>query len=181
MGARDAGASSDEATLLLDREGEAAWDDMLDSYKKDFVPVWRAPEYVVDIPITDPTHQVTTGEDVWYAWEFERDLTNEFVKSVREGTVEAATENGVTDFVWIAVIDSATDACCRWRDGLLVSEIEKELGGHKDEDAECALEDEGLVPPIHFNCRCTLAPATDNIPDKPDIDSPSFEQWLETP
>lgn len=177
--ARRQGATSAEATMLLDQVGQATWNEMLDDYKSEFVPKWRAPEYVVDIPITDPTIQ-RDGTEVWYAWEFERDMTNEFVAAVRDGQIDSAKENGITDFVWIAVIDSVTDACCRWRDGLLVSEIEAQLDNHTDDDEECRLDGDGLVPPIHFNCRCTLAPATENIPDKPDDGSSSFEEWLES-
>lgn len=163
----------------IDMIDDSEWQGMVADYKDDYIPKWRAPEYIVDIPVTDPT-MTATGEEVWYAWEFERDLTNEFVKSVRDGQVAAATAIGITDFVWIAVIDSATDACCRWRDGLLVSEIEKQLSQHVDDDDECNLDADGLTPPIHFNCRCTLAPATENIPDKPDADTKDFEEWLES-
>jgi len=122
----------------------------------------------------------TTEKDTWYVWEFERDLTNEFVKSVRTGQIAAANENGITDFVWIAVIDSKTDECCQWRDGLLISEIRERLGDHRDEDEACNIEGDNLTPPIHFNCRCTLAPAAENIPDKPDTGAKSFDEWLET-
>lgn len=178
--ARDEGATSAEATMLLDAESEAAWQDLLDAYRNEYVPVWRAPEYVIDIPVTDPTVQVTTGEQVWYAWEFERDLTNQFVADVRDGEITAANESGITDFVWIAVVDAVTDACCLWRDGLLVSEIEDKLDEHQDEDGECNIDSDGLVPPLHFNCRCTLAPATADIPDKPDTGLAEFEDWLST-
>jgi hypothetical protein len=165
--------------IAIDHIDENAWADMVDAYKDEYIPKWRAPEYIVDIPVTDPT-MTATGEEVWYAWEFERDLTNEFVKSVRDGQVDGANQAGITDFVWVAIIDSATDACCRWRDGLLISEIEKQLDEHKDDDEECDLDDDGLTPPLHFSCRCTLAPATDNIPDKPNADTKDFEEWLST-
>lgn len=161
----------------LDFIDESAWNDLVDEYKEDYIPQWRAPEYIIDIPVTDPTI-TATDEEVWYAWEFERDLTNEFVKAVRDGQIDGAKEAGITDFVWVSVIDSLTDACCRWRDGLLVSEIEKQLSQHESEDDECGIDNDGLNPPIHFNCRCTLAPATDNIPDKPSEDSKDFDEWL---
>ncbi len=166
------------ADVAIDNIDDAAWQDMLDAYMTDYVPQWRDPAYVVDLPISDPTVQAD-GTEVWYAWEFERDMTNEFVQAVRDGQIGAANENGITDFVWIAVVDSVTDDCCLWRDGLLVSEIEEQLGDHEDEDSACDVED-GLTPPIHFNCRCTLAPATDNIPDKPETMASEFSEWLET-
>src|SRR6185437_4775464 len=153
------------------------WAQMVSDYKDDVVPRWREPEYTVNIPITDGTIQATTGDEVWYAWEFEKDLVNEFVQSVRDGQVDAAKDNGITDFVWIAVIDSATDECCAWRDGLLTSEIQAKL----DDEGESDCPDgsgEGVTPPIHFNCRCTLAPATDDIPDRPDDGEKDFDEWL---
>jgi len=158
------------ADVALDFIDDQAWQDMLEYYKEDYVPQWRAPEYLVDLPTSD--------EETWYAWEFERDLVNEFVQSVRDGQIEAANENGITDFVWIAVVDNVTDACCLWRDGLLVSEIEQSLDDHQDEDDECNAEGDGLTPPLHFNCRCTLAPATDEIPEKPDTQGNEFDDWL---
>ncbi len=161
-----------KADIAIDNIDDEAWQDMLDTYMTDYVPKTRAPEFVVEQP-------EVTGQDTWYAWEFERDMTNEFVQSVRDGQIDAANENGITDFVWIAIVDDRTDRCCLWRDGLLVSEIEAQIGDHEDEDDECNVDTgEGLTPPIHFNCRCTLAPATDNLPDKPDDGAKDFEDWL---
>lgn len=151
----------------VDLIDDQAWGDMLDDYKNAYVPKWRAPEYIADLP--------TKEGDTWYAWEFERDLTNEFVKAVRTGTVDAATENGITDFEWIAVVDNETDQCCLWRDGLLTSEIEDKASAHEDDDADC---DDDTTPPIHFNCRCTVAPATDDMPEKPDDGGLQFDNWL---
>ncbi len=161
------------ADIAIDNIDQATWDDMLDAYKDEYVPKTRGPEF----EIGDPE---VTGQDTWYAWEFERDMTNEFVQSVRDGTMDAATSNGITDFVWIAIVDNVTDDCCLWRDGLLVSEIEAQLDDHEDEDEGCDDGGSGLTPPIHFNCRCTLSPATDEIPDKPDDGAQDFEDWLDT-
>ena len=166
-----------KATTLLydaaiDFVDQAAWDRMLDKYKQDYVPKHRAPEYVID--------EATDDTEAYYAWEYERDVINDFVTAVRSGQEQGASENGVTDFVWIAVVDDRTDECCLWRDGLLVSEIEKQLKAHVHEDENCVLGSNGLVPPLHFNCRCSLAPATDEIPEKPDVDYKSFEDWLNT-
>lgn len=159
-----------KADQAIDFIDEDSWNEMVDNYLKDYIPRWRGPKDVVG-------KRPGTKDDL-YAWEFERDLTQDFVVAVREGMVDAAKDNGITDFVWIAVIDSKTDECCRWRDGLLTSEIEKQLGQHQDEDADCNLDSDGIVPPIHFNCRCTLAPATDAIPDKPDTGAKEFEEWI---
>ena len=173
MEAQDIGDKAGvKADVAIDNIDDAAWKDMLDSYMNEYELKTRAPEFVVGLPSKDG--------DTWYAWEFERDMTNEFVQSVRSGQIDAANENGITDFVWIAVVDSHTDECCLWRDGLLVSEIEAQSDDHSTEDDECDVEGDGLTPPIHFNCRCTLAPATDNIPDKPDDGAKDFADWLDT-
>lgn len=161
------------ADVAIDNIDDATWSDMLGAYMDEYVPFHRAPEYVVDLPITDPTIQ-RDGTEVWYAWEFERDMTAEFVQSVRDGQIEAANENGITDFVVIAIIDGSTcDNCCGDFgcvdfDGLLVSEVEELTGGDQ------------TTPPYHFNCRCTLAPATDSIPEKPDSGGSEFDDWLMT-
>lgn len=161
----------DAAIDLIDQE---EWDDMLKAYKDEYVPKYRGPEYVVDMGTGDET-------DEWYAWEFERDLTNEFVSAVRDGQIDAARENGITDFVWIAVVDDVTDACCLWRDGLLTSEIEAQMPDHEGDDEGCDVEpDAGMTPPIHFNCRCTLAPASETMPEQPDDGSKDFGDWLDT-
>lgn len=166
----EAQSIGNKADVAIDNVDDDTWDDMLDAYMNDYVPKSRAPEYVVDIP--------TTEGEVWYAWEMERDMTNEFVSAVRSGQIDAANEAGITDFVWIAVLDDKTDECCAWRDGLLISEIEDQLEDHQDEDHACDIEGDGLNPPLHFNCRCTLAPATDNVPDKPDDGTKDFDDWL---
>lgn len=158
--------------IAIDNIDGDAWKDMLDAYTAEYIPKYRGPEYVIDLP--------TKEGDTWYAWELERDLTNEFVSSVRDGQISAARDAGITDFVWIAVIDDKTDPCCAWRDGLLISEIEDQISDHEDDDAQCNMDSNGLNPPLHFNCRCTLAPATDSIPDKPDDAAKDFEEWLNT-
>ena len=173
----DTGDDSDQADFAIDLVDDKAWKDMLDDYMSDPTMQYRQPEYVVNLPISDPTIQ-RDGSEVWYAWEFEQEMTNEFVQSVRDGEIEAANDNGITDFVWIAVVDDKTDSCCLWRDGLLVSEIEQEMSDHADEDDECGIEGDGLTPPLHFNCRCTVAPATEDIPEKPDDGGSEFDDWL---
>lgn len=146
---------------------EETWDVILDDYKEEFVPKWRGPEHVLDQAGPRPT------KDDYYAWQFEKELTQDFVQQVREGQIDAAQENGITDFVWIAVVDDVTDECCLWRDGLTTKEIELELKTKRRND-EC----DTSVPPAHFNCRCTLAPALEGIPDKPESNIGSFEEWL---
>jgi hypothetical protein len=143
------------------------WERVRDSYMSEYIPAWRGPEYVVG-------KDAQTGEDVYY-WEVEREAEHQFVKSVHEGTNDAARENGIVDMMWVAIIDDVTDDCCIWRDGLTVKEIEEQLEGEHSDD-EC----DSPVPPAHFNCRCRLAPITDE--ELPEDVGPSkvgdFFDWL---
>lgn len=143
------------------------WSGIVRDYEEEYFPVSRDPKNVFDSYISK------TGEDKdIYAWEIEQGVTQDFVYQVRLGQVDAANKNGITDFVWIAIVDNKTDDCCMWRDGMLVSEIEKELSRHDD---EC----DSVVPPAHFNCRCRLAPASDDMPEKSTEDVlGDFESWL---
>ncbi len=161
---------------------ESLWEGMVQDYIEEYVPVNRGPEAVVDVKAIPKATKTIAGsippasKDQWYLWELERDITQEFVDSVRKGQIDAANKNGITDFVWIAIVDSKTDECCLWRDGLTTKEIARRLKTDKSGDP-C----KAITPPAHFNCRCTLAGATDKIPDKPDVDLGDFEQWLVNP
>lgn len=148
----------------LDYIDEDTWQDMVADYKNKHIPKWRSPEHVINIP--------TKEKEEWYAWEFERDMTHEFVQAVRDGQISGAKDAGITDFVVISIIDNDTcEKCCNGLgcvnfDKHLVSEVVEMTNGEQS------------VPPYHFNCRCTLAPATENIPAIPDDGSKSFEEWL---
>lgn len=147
---------------------EEEWDGLLNSYKEEFVPKYRSPEaeYNIRVPLSDESETI-------YGWELEQLLTQDFVYQVRQGQVDGAKENGVVDFIWVSVLDDVTDKCCEWRNGLLTSEIEQELNDkHKDDVCDA------IVPPAHFNCRCTLSPATDRLPEKEPSNYGEFEEWL---
>lgn len=159
------------------------WDNMVADYLTEYIPTNRGPEAVLDIdaiPNATKTFAGTippTSAEQWYLWELERDITQEFVDSVRKGQVDAAKKNGINEFVWISIVDSKTDSCCLWRDGLTSKEIGQKLKGDKSSDP-C----KAIVPPAHFNCRCTLAGVTkQTIPDKPRTDLGDFEKWLINP
>ena len=150
-------------TFMTDEQ----WDKILDKYKKDYVSPYRSGEFVVGKDLDD--------NDI-YAWEFERDLQDELVKQVQSGQHEAYTKAGVKKFVWVAVLDNVTcEECCVWRDGLTTDEISRQLKRKRSKDI-C----QAVVPPAHFNCRCTLVPAFDSLPDKPEVDFKSFDEWLES-
>lgn len=126
-----------------------------------------------------PTYRFRGPEEdsdyMYQTWEVERDLTHEFVAAVRAGQNKAAKQNGVVDFQWIAIIDDHTDECCAWRDGLTTSEIEKQLRSKRKDDP-C----DTSVPPAHINCRCTIAPMLDTMPEAPESNAKEFDEWLNT-
>jgi hypothetical protein len=151
---------------------DALWAKIVDAYLDAYVPKWRGPSSVFDVDAEGLTEE-------WYAWEVEQYLANEFVSKVRAGQDTAAKENGVVDMQWIAVVDDKTDECCLWRDGLTSTEIEQELKSGKHKDDEC----DSIVPPAHFNCRCTMAPMLDvqlagEEFEKPASNAQEFESWL---
>jgi len=110
-------------------------------------------------------------------WEFERDLKTELVHAVRTGKIDAAERVGydIDDYTWITLTDGDTcECCCRPRDGLTLSEIEKKFG-------------DDTPPPLHFNCRCDLAPASKQLDEMWDdaaeksgvqLEAEGFEEWL---
>jgi SPP1 gp7 family putative phage head morphogenesis protein len=145
------------------------WDSIVAEYNSDYRPEWRDPRYgtEISIPVGDE------DEYMLYPWQIEREMIEDFVSSVRAGEVDSMNAQGITDFVWIAVLDSHTDDCCRKRDGLTNSEIEAKLKMEwSDDDCDSA------VPPAHFNCRCRLAPATENLPKKPASNAEDIGEWL---
>lgn len=147
------------------------WDALVKDYKTDYVPEFRSPETL--FMVADPSDETKLTER--YGWEIEQEAADEFVRTVREGQSQAAQQNGISDFVWIAVIDDKTDECCSWRDSLTSTEIETQLKG-KHKNDEC----QAIVPPAHFNCRCSLAPMLDDMPEAEPSNLETFERWLES-
>jgi hypothetical protein len=144
---------------------DQTWEEIVDAYKQEYVPSWRGPKSVAS----------TEGEETVYAWELEKEITQDFVYQVRSGQVDAAKENGINDYVWVAIVDKVTDDCCLWRDGLTTQEIEEKLKTSRADD-EC----QTIVPPAHFNCRCVLAPMVEEMPERPESNEKDFERWLNT-
>lgn len=146
---------------------EETWNELVDEYKNAYLPKTRGPDSVFDVP--DENGTLTE----YYGWEIEQNMNDDFVRAVRDGQNDAAAEQGITDMVWLAVLDSSTDECCIWRDGLTSAEIEDRLNSDKAGD-EC----DALVPPAHFGCRCSQAPITDETPSDAPYNPDSFENWL---
>lgn len=153
---------------------QPTWDQMLQDYTEDSIPGPRGPhDKLVTWAVSD-SGDVTFHER--YEWELEQEITQDFVDQVRSGQVDAANQNGIHDFMWIAVTDKHTDECCLNRDGLSSAEIEARLkSGELNPDVSDA-----TVPPAHFNCRCTPSPISDDLPAVDPPDYGSFDDWLES-
>lgn len=157
------GTQKNPATMSVGFVDDSDWNEMVDDYKNDYIFTNRGPDGVLDSDAKIPQ----------YEWELEQDVTQDFVDRVRDGQIDAANENGINDFVWIAIIDDRTDECCVWRNGLTSSEISLALQNEHAED-ECV----ATTPSAHFNCRCTMAPMTEEMPDTPPSRIGEFEDWL---
>lgn len=115
----------------------------------------------------------TSGPFAQYNWELEQDVTDDFVKQVRDGQVQAANDLGIKDFVWVAIIDDKTDECCLKRSGHTSQEIQKMLDNGKLKPEVC----DAVTAPAHPSCRCQMAPvASVNQVEGPDWKS--FGDWL---
>ncbi len=144
------------------------WTQIVDDYLSTEIPF-----YPSRAPRDEEAYYEEHGQ---YEWELEKETTQEFVDQVRSGEIEAANKNGITDFLVLAVLDSKTDECCIARDGMTITEIEEALDSGKLDDDVC----DGTVPPFHFNCRCRIAPMSDDIPETPPPNWGEFDEWLST-
>lgn len=149
------------------------WEDTVQDYKSDYLPKSRFYNEPMDW---------TEGDErsITYSWEVEQQLTDDFVSQVRDAQAEAgkqAKEQGISDFVWIAVIDDKTDECCSSRDGLTTEEIEAQMESGKLDADLC----DASTPPAHFGCRCRLAPIADakEVPEENQFDYEGFKEWLD--
>lgn len=156
---------------------EEEWNELVSHVLDRYVPAMRGPEAILDpgekvtIDVLQKTFETQTER---YAWEFEQDAAHELVRQTINGENEAARQNGVTSFVWVAIVDDKTDDCCLWRDGLTVEEIADALQNERSDD-DC----QAFAPPAHFNCRCRLAPVIDAKDlEPPPSNLPEFEEWL---
>ena len=144
------------------------WREIVDAVTEEYIASYRGPEHVLGAA------KIGTDEETRYAWQLEQEQAHDLVDRVRAGQDATARENGITEFVWIAIIDDKTDDCCRARDGLLTKEIEDKLSSGEI-DGEC----DAIAPPAHFNCRCRLAPVLDAKDlEVPESKLPEFEEWL---
>lgn len=152
---------TDISTDFIDADD---WDLVQQAYKDTELPTSRFDNEMV----TDEGYHA-------YDWELTQDMTDDFVKQVRDGQVDAANELGIEEFVWIAIIDNKTDDCCLIRNGLTTSEIQDKIDSGEIDGDEC----DATSPPAHPNCRCQLAPvASTNEVEGPDWKS--FNDWLDS-
>lgn len=144
------------------------WQDVVNDYVTTYIPQYsQRGDYVVDV-------KQDSGEyEERYGWEIESETNHAFVDQVRSGQNETANQNGYTDMVWISILDDRTDDCCEWRNGLTSSEIEAKLEDEHSDD-----EYDGITPPLHFNCRCSMAPYTEELGEPEKVDFSDFDEWL---
>lgn len=156
----------DGPTLSTGFVDDAEWERIVDQYSKEYELTNRGPDGELDVQLGEGSPR--------YEWELEKEMTQDFVQQVRTGQIDAATENGYTDFQWIAIVDDKTDECCVWRDGLTTAQIQLALQNEQSED-DC----DAITPPAHFNCRCSLAPVSEDLPEIEPIAPGEFEDWLD--
>lgn len=159
-------------TGFMDQE---AINDAVDDYLFDYIDIDRSPAAKVIAINTDEdmVDEMVDSEGIKqrYSWELEREMSGDFVRQVRDGEQDAADQNGVTDLMWLAIIDNKTcdDCCdgsgCSDRDGLTSAQIEDKFG-------------EPITPPAHFNCRCRSVPVTEELPSEEGPDFEDFHDWL---
>jgi len=142
------------------------WELAVDAYKSTQLPSTRFDNFAQ----LDPESSYFR-----YSWEIEQEMTEDFVNQVRSGQVKAATDLGVKDFVWIAILDDRTDDCCRERHGLTMSEIKRGMADGSIDSDSC----DALTPPAHFNCRCQIGPVA-SVDEVEGPDWKDFNEWLES-
>lgn len=167
-------AGAPKLQLITGVVDQPTWNQVLDDYREDEIPGPRGPHDKIVLFDIGSDGSVDFTER--YEWELEQEITQDFVEQVRSGQIDAAKENGIEDFMWIAVVDDHTDECCTKRDGLSSAEIESELESGKLDADVC----DAVVPPGHFNCRCVPAPISEDLPDTPPPDFGSFDDWMES-
>jgi hypothetical protein len=156
-----------KASATLDFLDQEEWQGIVDAYKKEFIPKHRGPEYVFDVELGEPE------AEEWYGWEVEQEITNDFLNGVRDGTNEAAQEAGIDDLMWVAVLDDKTRPEHWAKHGLTSRQIEKKLEGEWAD-----FEDQTIVPPGGFNCRCRAVPYDSSLPSEPAVDYEEIDAWI---
>lgn len=156
---------SKDASLAFISNDE--WDDIIDTYKDTYVPTHRGPEYVFDRDIGEPELEE------WYGWEVEQEVAQDFVERVRDGTSQAAKDAGIDDLMWVAILDDRTRPEHHAKHGLTSRQIEAKL-----ENEWADFEDQTIVPPGGFNCRCRAAPYDSTLPEAPEFQYEDFDTWV---
>lgn len=153
-----------------------AWAAALQDYFGEYIPFGRSPYDTVFYPVEMQSIGAEIPEDLLegYQWELEQELTEDFVQNIRDGEMDAANENNIDDYAWIAIVDSATDDCCYARDGLSSTEIQDKLDAGEDM-GDC----DAVVAPAHLRCRCRMAPMSSDMPKEEPPDFGSFNDWLD--
>lgn len=165
---------ADDATV--DFISDDDWRNVVSLYKEEYVPKNR--KLTFDVDVGEPELEE------WYGWEIEQDVTADFLARVRDGSVEAANQAGVTDFMWVSVIDDKTRPEHRLKNGLTSSEIEAKLSGEwQDFDDTATVAPSGMHRFSGYddpNCRCRSTPYVADLPEVDAVDYKDFDTWLNT-
>lgn len=152
------------------------WQQLVDDTLEVYISEDRSPASFFDIrnPYTDePVTDDVPPDQRYYEWEITRDVNNDFVQQVRSGQIDAAKQNGIDEFVVISIIDDKTCESCCGKVGCV------DFDGKFTTEVEQMTDGEYSAPPYHFNCRCTLAPASKDIEYKSQYETTEdFNSWL---
>lgn len=154
-----------EDSATLDFMSDSEWRELIDQYKNEYIPKHRNLSF--DAEIGEPELEE------WYGWEIENAIADDFVNQIKDGQIDAANQAGISDLMWVAILDDKTRPEHRLKDGLTSSEIDAKLN---NEWAD--FEDDSIVAPGGDNCRCRSVPFVPDLPEAPEVNYGDFDQWL---
>lgn len=159
----DAQDWADDATV--DFIDDAEWRNVVQLYKDEYIPKNRNLTY--DVEVGEPELEE------WYGWEIENHIADDFLSQVKDGMVDAANEADISDFLWVSILDDRTRDEHRLKNGLTSTEIQAKLDGEWAD-----FEDDSIVAPGGYNCRCRSTPYVANLPEVAPVNYKDFDTWL---
>lgn len=163
----------DESPITYDFIPDEIWYDLINEYKSEYISPYRNK--------TDANGEFYKVDDK-YVWQVEQKTTEDFLKEVKEGSKQAAKDRGISDFIWIAVLDDRTRDLHRMFHGKTSTEIKDEFESEYKYDKEGGLNPNyGEVAPAGFNCRCRSVPFFKELEeDRENLITDDFATWMET-
>jgi len=163
----------DESPITYDFIPDEIWYDLINEYKSEYISPYRNK--------TDANGEFYKVDDK-YVWQVEQKTTEDFLKEVKKGSKQAAKDRGISDFIWIAVLDDRTRDLHRMFHGKTSTEIKDEFESEYKYDKEGGLNPNyGEVAPAGFNCRCRSVPFFKELEeDRENLITDDFATWMET-